>query len=230
MGPVNTNDPQSIARLAEQGATVTAGILTGLSHALIISAAFAPAAVITAAIVGLTQIGFLIAGLFGGCGDTCVEATRIANDVTAHLQNNLNTYFSTPVRHASLQAGALNTVDFCFAALRRGCGNPALGDAGVRCINERLIRGGSAPWCPTGTGCDYYTVYRDPIANDKEVIPDPVPPNQQLAGSVGTQPNANNVASPYTGIVDVTAGSGSLVWPAAILAGLAFLKYKREHA
>jgi len=28
------------------------------------------------------------------------------------------------------------------------------------------VRGGSAPWCPTGTGCDYYTEYLDPIVND----------------------------------------------------------------
>jgi hypothetical protein len=221
-----TSSPQSIAQVAEQGATITAGILTGLSHALIISAAFAPAAVITAAIVGLTQIGFLIAGLFGGCGDTCVEATKIANDVTAHLQNNLQTYFSTPVRHASLQAGALNTVDFCFAALRRGCGNPSLGDAGVRCISERLVRGGSAPWCPTGTGCDYYTVYRDPIANDKAVIPDPAPPAPTNPIAVilggGGNPASNNVASPYTGGSSMTLAAGLLVL-------LALFKYRRLH-
>jgi len=241
-----TSSPQTIAAQAAQGATLTAGILTTLAHVGLISAAFAPAAIITGAIVALTEIGFLIAGFFSGCGQTCVEATTIANNVTSQLQANLDKWNSVPPEHkfASLQAGCLNTVDFCFAALQRGCGDPALGAAGQRCISERLVRGGTAPWCPLpgNVGCDYYTTYRDPIANYTPIIPDPVVPGVNTVPGTRipvltstnpdgtTQPAANSVASTYTGVADVTApDSSALVLGTGLLVLLALKKWRGQH-
>jgi hypothetical protein len=91
--------------------------------------------------------------------------TQIADDATAQLKQIKEIYFATPYNPAN-QAAALQATDQMLQAIQDGCGQTQMGEPGQRCISERLVRGGSAPWCPTGTGCDYFTVYRDPIAND----------------------------------------------------------------
>lgn len=91
--------------------------------------------------------------------------TQIADDATAQLKEIKRVYFATPYNPAN-QAAALGAVDQMLQAIQDGCGQAQMGEPGKRCIAERLVRGGSAPWCPTGTGCDYFTEYRDPIAND----------------------------------------------------------------
>ena len=155
-------------------------------------AASAALPLIGAAIAGLTAVGIAIAKLFAGCGRTCVEATTIANQVGTYLQQNLQHYMSSPVHYASLQAAALNNFDTAITAILQACGDPSLGQAGKACISERAVRGGPSPWCcnsptstPAGqcmngdgsmvsccTGCDYYVSFRDPIANDPNVVPD----------------------------------------------------------
>jgi len=95
--------------------------------------------------------------------------SQIADEVTAQLADVKRVYLETPYNPAN-QETALNAVDQLLAALEEGCGQSTMGDAGQRCISERLVRGGSAPWCPTGTGCDYFTEYRDPIANDPRAL------------------------------------------------------------
>ena len=100
-----------------------------------------------------------------------------------------------------------------FVGVGYFCGNPALGDAGVRCVNERLVRGGTAPWCPSPDhrGCDYLTSTRDPIANDLAVVPDPMDTAAaSVLSSVGINP-------------DQPIGAGgaplkSFLFPAALLA------------
>jgi len=91
--------------------------------------------------------------------------SQIADEATAQLQQVKAIYFSTPYFPGN-QAAALQAVDQLLGAIQEGCGQTQMGEPGRRCISERLVRGGSAPWCPTGTGCDYFTEYRDPIAND----------------------------------------------------------------
>ena len=100
-------------------------------------------------------------------------ATRIVDEIEVKLKENLQGYLSLPVRYQSAQAQALANFDAAWQAVVENCSNPQLGSAGQRCIQERQ-RGGSAPWCPTGTGCDWFALYRDPIANDPNVRPDPV--------------------------------------------------------
>lgn len=91
--------------------------------------------------------------------------TEIADEATAQLQNVKRIYFENLYNPAN-QTAALGAVDQLLQAIQDGCGQPQMGEPGRRCISERLVRGGSAPWCPTSTGCDYFTEYRDPIAND----------------------------------------------------------------
>jgi hypothetical protein len=174
---------QQIAATAAQGAATTGAILTGLAHMGVISAAFGPAAPIAAAVAGLVAVGLAIANQFQGCGQTCIAATQIANKVAIYWQQNLDTYMNAPVHFKSMQVAALNNFDFGWAAMVKACSDPALGDAGVRCISERQ-RGGASAWCcnsPTAvhvsdgmcTGCDAFADFRDPIANDPHVVPDP---------------------------------------------------------
>jgi hypothetical protein len=107
---------------------------------------------------------------------TKIEATHIVDSIQAqYLQPNLDAWRALSPEHktVSAQAASLALVDYALAKVQQGCSNPALGTAGQHCISERLVRGGSAPWCPTVTGCDWYVLFRDPIANDPQVHPDP---------------------------------------------------------
>ncbi len=102
------------------------------------------------------------------------QATAIVNQIEAeHLQPNLQRWEAAPPdqKTPQAQAAALAVVDASLAAVQQGCSNPALGTAGQNCISERLVKGGTAPWCPQPghTGCDWITLYRDPIANDPDV-------------------------------------------------------------
>jgi hypothetical protein len=177
---------QNIAQIAAAGAAAT-GMIIG------VLAAIPVAGPIAAAIAG---IGVAIANLFGGCGQTCVRATQIANQVEEYLQQNLSAYMSAPVRYQSLQLAALNNVDTAMVAMRQACGDPGLGPAGQRCISERLVKGGPAPWCPNpgGVGCDWITLYRDPIAKDSAVVADPSATSAAGGGSllrsVGIDPSS----------------------------------------
>lgn len=166
-----------IASIAAQGAATTGAILTALQ----VSTMAGP---IGAAVAGLIAVGIGIAQLFKGCGETCVAATQIANQLQTYWQQNLDHYMSAPVHYRSLQLAALNNFDTGWNAMYKACSDPSLGTAGQRCISERQ-RGGASPWCcnsPTSTqvsdgmctGCDAFHDFRDPIANDPNVVPDPV--------------------------------------------------------
>src|SRR5882672_450013 len=183
--------PQQINSIVTTGASTTLGILAGL-HAVI--GGIALAGPVGAAIAGLIAVGSLVANMFHGCGQTCVIASQDADKFGNLAQQNLKTYMNSPVHYASLQAAALNNFDTLMAALQQGCSDPSLGAAGQRCISERLVKGGTAPWCPNPghTGCDWITTMRDPIANDPNVVPDPSPIAQagsSVLSSVGLSPS-----------------------------------------
>lgn len=125
--------------------------------------------------------------------------TQIADDATAQLQQVKSIYFSTPYSPAN-QAAALGAVDQLLQAIQDGCGQSQMGEPGRRCIAERLVRGGSAPWCPTGTGCDYFTEYRDAIANDARAAAY-VAPVDQVTQTVG------NV---FGGVSDLLGGAAGV--------------------
>ena len=187
---------QTAEAIAVAGAGTTVGLLVTLGTI---------SGPVGAAIAGIIAIAPLIVNLFKGCGQTCIAATNIANQAATVLGQNLNAYISSPTRHASMQAAALNNVTTIFAALQKGCSDPALGAAGQRCISERLVRGGTAPWCPNPghAGCDWYALYYDPIANDPAVMPDPSPvaAASSLLSSIGISPNTTVAGVPVSNLV-----------------------------
>jgi hypothetical protein len=138
-----------------------AAVGAGAANALIGASAAGP---VGAAIAG---VGLLIGALIAnsGCGPTCVMATHIVDQLEPQLKANRDAYMAGP-RTRSNQAAALANFDNAWAWLTsmQACGSPELGDAGKRCISDR-DRGGR--W-------DWFSYYRDPIANDPTVAPDPV--------------------------------------------------------
>lgn len=138
-------------------------ITSAIGSGLIAASAFTgPAAPFVAAAGALTSL----IGSFFKPDLTKVEATHIVDQIEAqYLKPNLVTWQSFPAdqKTQSAQAAAVALFDKAWAAVVQGCSNPALGTAGQNCINDR-VRGGKWPWP---------VYYRDPIANDPTVVPDP---------------------------------------------------------
>jgi hypothetical protein len=182
---------QQIAGIAATAVTTTIGILAAL-HTVILGVAFAGP--VGAAIAGIAAVGIAIANLFGGCGQTCVAATHIADQAGALIDEAYNHYMNSPVHYESMQRAYLTLFDGTWAALTKACSNPSLGPAGQRCISDRE-RGSCAyqtspgGWQQDASGwhfVDYgangsgttcwnsFVGRRDPVANDPTVVPDPV--------------------------------------------------------
>jgi hypothetical protein len=177
---------------AQKRALIESGVSSGLTTAAMVDPEpFSKAALLVAA--GLTHV---FGQLFSGCGQSCIEATRIVDEIGPYLEQLKNEYVNATVRTPAMQKQALEIFDSTWAKLVELCSDPSLGDAGRRCISERQ-RGGSAPWCPTGTGCDYFTLYRDPIAN--------------------TPPNAADPMTLETVAAKMTSGSGLLFLALALV-------------
>jgi hypothetical protein len=162
--------------------------------------AMIPGGQIPGAIIALAgTLTSLIGGLFKP-DLTKIEATKIVDDVEARvLKPAVQNWRALPAdqKTQSMQAHYLGLVDSALDSVQRGCSNPALEAAGQRCISERLVKGGTAPWCPTGTGCDWVTIYRDPIANDPEVHPDPSPVNAAVSSFFGGSDNGPAAGLPF---------------------------------
>lgn len=192
----------TIANQAASAATITGQLAGALSGIPVVGPAVAAAA----------QIGLLLANVFSGCGKTCVEASNLANQAEPILLQNLQNYLNAPIRYASLQAAALNNFDLTWNALTQACSDPSLGSAGQACISDRqrgachyqTSPGGwsqaSGNWTyqgagpqGSGTSCwNWFVGYRDPIANDPGVVPDPVP------GAAAVESLATSVGLPQT--------------------------------
>ncbi len=202
-----TGDIRGVAVAANENLPVTTRIGGGLMAAggtiALIPGGQIPGAIV-AAVGALTS---LIGGLFKP-DLTKIEATHIVDQAQAqYLQPNLDTWRALSPEHktVSAQTASLALVDYVFGKIQQGCSNPALGTAGQHCISERLVRGGTAPWCPNpgNTGCDWYALFRDPIANDPDVHPDPVaqPTDTSTPGSAGgsnTSSGSETVSSSST--------------------------------
>ena len=226
LGQVTT---QTVAQLAATGASTTVGILVALGTI---------GGPVGTAIGGLIAVGTLLASVFKGCGQTCVEASDIANQVSAALTTNLQQYLAAPVHYASLQMAALNNFNTAWAALTQGCGNPQLASAGQNCISERQQgacsyktspggwqQGSSSGWTyvypganGSGSTCwNYFVGYHDPIANDPTVVPDP--PAAGVQSAITTELTHLGISSSSTlfGI--------PVMWLAAGAAGLLLLSF-----
>jgi hypothetical protein len=157
---------------AALGGTV-AGIL-GVSTAVAIP-------IVGAAIVGVT---ILLADLIknSGCGITCVETSSWANQAEPLLKQNISAYFSIAApRTQSQQQAALANFDATWSTLVNLCSQSGTGNAGVACISDRQAGAckwnatADSPWPggPAAGACwNWFNAYRDPIANDPDVVAD----------------------------------------------------------
>jgi hypothetical protein len=184
--------PNSYAGLGDQQ-TAQLGVQVGAAAASAGASAALAAGLISASAVPV--IGAAVAAVAlavtllvknSGCGQTCIETSQWANQAEKALQQNLAAYFALPVPRAqSNQTLALQTFDQIWGALTgpNNCGNPAVGNAGVRCISDRqagactyksdgVSRIAGAPAVPAGQCWNWFNGYRDPSANDPNVVPD----------------------------------------------------------
>jgi len=147
------------------GAATAAG--TAAASAGLISAAVVPfiGPAIAGIVLGIEAI------LHSGCGNTCIVTSNWANQAEALLQQNLTAYMAlaTP-RAMSAQAVALQNFDKIWNYLVQECSNPQLGSAGQRCISDR--QAGACHYQNSGVCWNWFVGYRDPIANDRNVVPD----------------------------------------------------------
>ena len=143
-----------------------------------------------------------VANFTQGCGNTCVAATRIVNELEPYLKKNVADYqaISSP-RPSSVQQAALAVFDQVWNTVVTQCSNGSLGDAGARCISDRQ-RGGK--W-------DWFAYYRDPIANDSNVISDAVGANLYSPNQV-LQNVTNVVSGSKLGVGIGLAVIGLLIW------------------
>lgn len=200
---MGTLDPQSqqIAGIAATGAS-TATALLGAFGVI--------GGPVGIAIGGMIQLGLALANVFSGCGQTCVQASNIANQVSSYLDQLFWKYMNSPVHYASMQSAFLASFDSAWAALEKACSDPNLQAAGQRCISDRqsgactwkASPGGWSqdstgkwtftPYGPAGSGnaCwNWFSGYRDLVANDPTVVPDPPVTSDLstvLGGSSGT--------------------------------------------
>ena len=166
-----------------------------------------------------------IGDLFAGCGQTCTEASNLANQAEAILTPMFNTYMASPIHYASMQQAFIASFNSTWSALEQACSNPSLGSAGTNCISQRAAGGcewkvnafgwnqinGQWVYTPAGangsgsTFWNWFTGYLDPIQNDPTVVPDPV-------ASSSTETAAGTSSLSIAGL------SGSqLILPAALL-------------
>jgi len=90
------------------------------------------------------QIGLEIADLIAstGCGNTCRTATDVVNTAGNLLEIVCGNYWAMPSpRPRTAQRQALAYIDAIIAWMVQQCSNPALCDAGQRCVAERTGNG-----------------------------------------------------------------------------------------
>lgn len=99
-----------------------------------------------------------------------VATTQIVNELEPMLQQNVAAYLAGPHTRSS-QAQALANFDAVWQTLVENCRVEGYGDPGVRCVTDR--QAGSCEWKDQGQCWNWFSGYRDPIANDLKVVADP---------------------------------------------------------
>jgi hypothetical protein len=100
-----------------------------------------------------------------------VQTTEIVNELEPMLQENVRAYQAGP-HTVSSQAQALANFDAVWNTLVENCELEQYGEPGKRCISDR--QAGSCQWQEAGGCWNWFVGYRDPIANDPNVKPDPI--------------------------------------------------------
>lgn len=119
-----------------------------------------PGWVIGAVMTGVTTL----IGLFANRkrGQQKIATTQIVNEAEPLLQQNLAAWQGSE-HYESQQLQGLANFDSVWQAVVQQCSDPAFGPPGQWCTDDRK-RGGKFDW---------FARYRDPIANDPDVQPDP---------------------------------------------------------
>jgi hypothetical protein len=153
-------------------------------------------------------------------------STQYADQAESLLGQNIAAYFAIPApRPKSVQALALGNFDMVWADLVKQCSDPTLGDAGKHCISDRKA-GGCAyhqpgasvpPWgTPAAGECwNWWSGYRDPIANDASVVPD--------ASVAGVTSDVTSSVGSVAGALGLSTGS-LLALAALVVVGFVVVK------
>ena len=150
------------------GGSVKADIVGGAQAGLMAVAPFtgpaAPFVLTAASLIGP------IASMFKGCGATCKEATTIANNAESAAESLLQKWNATPVKYKSIQQAYLAAQQDVWNYISGSCQKIG-GQGGQQCIADRQ-RGGKF---------DFFIHYVDPVANETDIVPDPVTASTGIA-------------------------------------------------
>lgn len=151
------------AAQAGAGAAITSGsnVVGGVEAGILAAAPFTGPAAPFVSLVG-SLIG-PIASFFKGCGATCTQTTKIANDVATATGQITAAYWAEPVRTKSMQAAAIAALQQLYSYLITNCRNVG-GQGGQQCVADRQPGG---KW-------DFQAQQIAPIQNDKDVVADPI--------------------------------------------------------
>lgn len=217
--------------LSTQDQTIASTASSALSVTGLILASSLAIPVIGPIAAGIAALGMTLAQVFSGCGQSCTQATTVVNQVDPLLKQNVTLYLGSPTRTKSMQAAALNNFDASWASVVQACQQIG-GQGGAGCLSDRqqgacnwktspqgwTVANGTCTWTPpgpngSGTACaNWFTLYRDPIANDPCVQPDPSPVSSaatSVASALGIPSNVD-----FTGLLLPAAlvGAGLLLF------------------
>ena len=143
---------------------------TSVGAALLSAAPFTgPAAPFVALAGGVSDLLAAI-GVGAGCGQSCITASQYADKAQALMLQNLQTYMAlAKPRAQSAQAAALSVFDQLWSGYETACATVP-GAAGQNCIADR--QEGACKYQANGACWNWFVGFRDPIANDPNVVPD----------------------------------------------------------
>ena len=139
-----------------------------------------------------------------------IATTKVVDQLEPYLKQNLDSWQSLPTEYktVSVQQYYLNNFDQIWQQVVNNCSNPQYGNAGQNCISDR--QADSCKYHANGQCWNWFIGYRNPIANDPLVHPDPTMVDQ-------VNNTLSNAISEVTGTGSKT---GMLIGGAAILIGL----------
>jgi hypothetical protein len=195
-------DANATAQQAQVAGSMAAGTATAILGSLTTGGATTVLGITAAAVpvigAGLVAATLLVSYLIrnSGCGQTCIVTSQWANQAADALQKVKDAYFALPAPRTQAQkAVALANGQVIWEQLKKICGQPGTGNAGVRCITDR--QPGACVWkqkyAPVHPGdpeigeCwNWDNGYFEAIRRDP-VVPDPTPAEQlSAAGSAAS--------------------------------------------
>lgn len=138
---------------------IIGSVVGGLMAAAPFTGPAAPFVLAAASLIGP------VASMFKGCGQTCTQATTIANNAAAAAQSLLERWNATPVKYRSIQKAYLAAQQDVWNYLEGSCRKIG-GQGGAQCVADRQ-RGGKY---------DFFIHFVDPVANETDIVDDPPTP------------------------------------------------------